>query len=64
MFTKHVAFDDAAEAAPISPDTLAEVKKEDMKAAVVERFRGRIKNPAAARKAKGSRVPAPTTQKR
>ena len=55
MGSKHVAFDDAAEAPPISPDTLAEVKKEDMKEAVVERFRGRIKNPAAARRARGSR---------
>ncbi|MGE5073250.1 MAG: hypothetical protein ACM3MF_07470 [Anaerolineae bacterium] len=57
MGCKHVAFDDAAEAPPISPDTLAEVKKEDMKEAVVERFRGRIKNPAAARRARGSREP-------
>ena len=63
MSNKHVAFDDAAEAPPIGPDTLAEVKKEDMKEAVVERFRGRIKNPAAARRARGSREPL-STEKR
>jgi hypothetical protein len=57
MGCKHVAFDDAAEAPPISPDTLAEVKKEDMKDAVGERFRGRIKNPAAARRARSSPEP-------
>ena len=43
---------DEGPAAPINADTLAEVKKEDMKQAVVERFRGRIKNRAAARVAK------------
>ena len=39
-------------APPINAETLAEVRKEDEKQAVVERFRGRIKNPAAARRAK------------
>ena len=39
-------------AAPINSETLHEVKEEDEKQAVVERFRGRIKNPAAARAAK------------
>ena len=39
-------------AAPINAETLAEVKEEDEKQAVVERFRGRIKDPAAARRAK------------
>jgi hypothetical protein len=39
-------------AAPINSETLHEVKEEDEKQAVVERFRGRIKNPAAARLAK------------
>jgi hypothetical protein len=45
---------DEGPAAPINVDTLAEVKREDMKQAVVERFRGRIKNRTAARAAKGA----------
>jgi len=47
-----------APADPIKPDMLEELKKEDEKQAIVERFRGRIKDPAAARRAKRACKPA------
>ena len=51
MFKERHNFDDAP-APAITPEMLAELKKEDMEQAVVERFRGRTEaQPRSARRA-------------
>ncbi len=46
MLKNNVAIKDAPEVAALTPELLAEIKKEDMKQAIVERFRVHSKAPA------------------
>jgi hypothetical protein len=49
-----VVLDDAPAAPAITPETLTKIKKEDMKQAVVERFRASVEAPAKGRQRKRS----------
>ncbi|MGC2112119.1 MAG: hypothetical protein WA655_21555 [Candidatus Korobacteraceae bacterium] len=58
MRNKSVVIEEAPAAPALTPDLVAQLKKEDMKQAIVERFRGSSES-AAARSAKrpGKRSP-------
>jgi len=53
MQKSNVVIEDIPAAPAISPDTLAKVKKEDMKQAIVERFKAGNATPATRTMARG-----------